>query len=34
VEEMRLSVKDGYLLFRIHELYEYEVNAYNLKTGE
>jgi hypothetical protein len=34
VDEMRVCVKHGYHLLRIHEIYEYDVKQYNLNTGE
>jgi len=34
VDEVRLAVKRGYLVLKIHEFYENEVTQYQTKTGE
>jgi len=32
--EVRLAVQKGYMIPEIYEVYEYQVNQYNPKTGE
>jgi hypothetical protein len=34
VDEVRLTVRRGYRVLKIHEFYEYEVTQYDPKTGE
>jgi hypothetical protein len=34
VDEVRVAVEHGYLILKIHELYEYEITQYDPKTGE
>jgi len=34
VDEVKLAVRKGYEIIDIHEIYEYSVTQYYLKTGE
>jgi hypothetical protein len=34
VDEVRVAVGNGYLILKIHELYEYEITQYHPKAGE